>query len=252
MMVLWVFSTNTEFKICKRERSCRCDNCGTSASMEGSLLRRRSRSRLLGGRLLGLRHGLLARAEGGEDGDGGHLEAPEEVLVGLHPGGHGLELREVVGAVEAALVDGAGEVVELEAPLLLEVAVGAERRRDLVGAHEEPGVHAAGAGAERLPARALDRRREVRVLGDQQPRRGGERGADAAELRHREAVAPDAREELAPVQLAPERLLARPLHRQPDRRQRNPGGAAHGRHSRRWRWRRRRRGFWGAALRLTF
>jgi hypothetical protein len=84
---------------------------------------------------------LLSRAEDGEDVDGGHLEAAEEVLVGLRPGGHGLELGKVVGPVEPALVDGAGEVVELQLALLLEVAVRLQRRRDLVGPHEEPRVH---------------------------------------------------------------------------------------------------------------
>ena len=153
--------------------------------VDGSFLHRfrRRRGRLsLRGRLVGLRkHGLLSRAEHGEEVDGGHLEAAEEAaeeaLVGLRPGGHGLELREVVGAVEAALVDGAGEVVELQLPLLLEVAVGLERRRDLVGPHEEPGVHAPRAGLERLPPRPRHGGRHFGVLRHHQPRSGPWAGA---------------------------------------------------------------------------
>jgi hypothetical protein len=52
-----------------------------------------------------MRHGFLASVE---DEDGGHLEAAGEVLVGLEVARkHGLELREVVGTIETALVDDA-------------------------------------------------------------------------------------------------------------------------------------------------
>jgi hypothetical protein len=84
-----------------------------------------------------------------------------EVLVGLEfARRHGLELREVDGTIEAALVDGAGEVVELEPPLLLEVAVGPERRRDLIGSHEEPRVMPRETGRSdslRVPSTAVAR-----------------------------------------------------------------------------------------------
>jgi hypothetical protein len=106
-------------------------------------------------------------------------------LVGLRPGGHGLELGKVVGPVEAALVDGAGEVVEL--PLLLEVEVRLQRRRDLVGPHEEPRIHPPRAGTERLPPRARHCRRHVRVLVTSSRAVGG---SDARTLRSCATVSP--------------------------------------------------------------
>ncbi|RRT67806.1 hypothetical protein B296_00038912, partial [Ensete ventricosum] len=93
---------------------------------------------------------------------------------------------EVVGPVEVALEDGAGEVIEGEVEIALEVVVGPESRGDLVGVDEELGVHALGAGAGTGNGLL-----NQGVLGHDQLGRGWERSLEGLQLAHREAMAPD-------------------------------------------------------------
>ncbi|RWW06720.1 hypothetical protein GW17_00029932 [Ensete ventricosum] len=128
----------------------------------------------------------LGSLQDAEKGHGGRLQAAKEVSVRLHPRGHGLHGLEVVGAVEVALEDGAGEVIEGEVEIALEVVVGPESRGDLVGVDEELGVHALGAG----PGTGNGLLNQG-VLGHDQLGRGWERSLEGLQLAHREAMAPD-------------------------------------------------------------
>lgn len=134
------------------------------------------------------------------------LQSPQKGGVNLSARGQGFEVLNLIGAVKLAFENGAGEVVVLELLLLLEVPVGLDGGRDLLGVDEEPHVHALHAGLQRLPGRAFHGLVNERVLRHDQFRCFWERLSKLLELLHREALVVDAGEEVTVLELLPHSL----------------------------------------------
>lgn len=131
------------------------------------------------------------------------LQSPQKGGVNLSARGQGFEVLNLIGAVKLAFENGAGEVVVLELLLLLEVPVGLDGGRDLLGVDEEPYVHALHAGLQGLPGRALHRLVDECVLRHDQLPCFRERLPELLELLHGEALVVDAGQEVAVLQLLP-------------------------------------------------
>ncbi|KAG6501020.1 hypothetical protein ZIOFF_040885 [Zingiber officinale] len=120
--------------------------------------------------------------------------------------------KSIVGPIETALKDGAGEVIEGELEFPMEVTAGLDGGRDLVRVHEEPGVHPLGAGLKGLPPGAGDGLLHKRILGNDELRSGRKGSTERLQLPYREAVAPDPGEKVAVLQLPTHRLLLHTGH----------------------------------------